>query len=303
MSSEINNYPKISVILQSFNRKDYIGKTIRSVIDQDYPNIECIVIDDGSVDGSWEVIQSFKDRLAYIEQRHSKDTTPVPALNIGFSKATGEIMTSLNDKNLLLPGSLRAIAKVFTTYPQIEWITGINTVTNPEDIIVSVMPIRKSIYEHLLGYRWNIQHESTFWKKSLWDRVGGKFSMNHPWAFDSDLWCRFFVSGAKLYYLNTLVGSYRKLPTAHSVKHQGMYYSQASTAYAYLRKNVPKSELYWAELYGILRYFKPILRNIPDNVYTKIPILRHFAQDSIAFKNMHELKSYKRNPFRTIYPW
>lgn len=295
--------PRITVVCQCFNRKRYIGETIESVLSQQYPNTELIVIDDGSTDGSWEVIQSYKDRLAYCERRESTDKTPVPALNIGFAKSTGEIMTSLNDKNLLMPGSLATMAKLFSENPDVEWVTGIGLIANPESMIVSVLPIRKGLHEHLLNVSWNLQHESTFWRRSLWERTGGAFSTDFPWGFDADLWSRFFAAGATLYHLNTIVGAYRKLPTAHGVRNRAEYQQFAARARAYLRARVPKRELWYARLYRALRPLKPLLRNIPDSAWAHIPILRHLSNPSIRFKNSDTLERYERNPFRTVYPW
>lgn len=295
-------YPRITVVLQCFNRAQYIGETIESVVSQGYPNLECIVIDDNSSDNSWDVIQSYKHKLAYIERLPGHRTTPVPALNYGLSKGTGELMTTLNDKNLLMHKSLFTVAKVFATFPEIEWLTGIGLIANPRGMIVNVSPIRKDLHEHLLNVPWNIQHESTFWRRSLWERAGGKFN-EQSWAFDYDLWARFFMASATLYHLNTIVGAYRKLPTAHGVAKAGEYYRFAKEARQMLRAHTSKKELAFAELYRALRYFKPLLRNIPDYAYSKIPILNHFSQEAVAFRDMEKPTRYQRNPFRTIYPW
>jgi glycosyltransferase involved in cell wall biosynthesis len=303
-------YPKISIVCQCFNREGYIGGTIDSVLSQNYPNIELIVIDDGSTDKSWDIIQSYGSKIAYAEQllEGRNRRTPVPSLNYGLAKATGDIFTTLNDKNILLPGSLLAMAEVFMEFPDVEWVTGINAIVNKDGIITNIMPIRKDLWQHLYFVTWNIQHESTFWRRSLWERSGFLgFSEEWPWAFDAELWSRFFGMGAKLYYLNTIVGAYRKLPTAHGTKNRGEYQALAKRAWSRLQSEVPASERYWAILHRVLWYAKPILRNIPDAVYAYIPLLNHFAQDAIKFEDINKesgyLIRYKRNPFRTLYPW
>lgn len=300
-------YPKITIVATCFNREKYIAQTIESILSQNYPNLECIVIDDHSTDQSWEIIQRYKDRLAYIEQLPPNNhTSPGPVINYALSKSTGDIMTTLNDKNLLMPGSLFAVAEVYTTFPDVEWITGIGLIANHSGIMTNVMPIRKDFHEHLIHVPWNIQHESTFWKRSLWERAGGRVN-EALWALDYDLWCRFFMAGAKLYHLNTILGAYRKLPTAHGSSKASEYYAHAAGARAMLRAHTSRKELLYAELYKWLRYAKPLLRNIPDRVYAHLPILNHFAQDAITFRDVNapppNLVRYKRNPFRTIYPW
>ncbi len=299
------NYPRISIVTTCFNREAYIAETIESVLSQNYPNLEYIVIDDGSTDRSWEIIQSYKGRLTHIERLEGNRTSPVHALNIGLSKITGDVMTTLTDKNILLPKSLFTIAKVFNELPQIEWVTGIGCIIDKDGCIADVIPVRKDLYETLYGVPWNIQHESTFWRRSLWDRTGAKMDEEYPWAFDSGMWRKFFLE-AKLYHLNTVIGAYRKLPTAQSTAHKDVFYGYVEKARQDLRKKVPKTDIFYAELYRILRLFKPLIRNIPDTVYSKIPVINHLAHASIRFKDLNSkehFKIYRRNPFRTIFPW
>jgi glycosyltransferase involved in cell wall biosynthesis len=303
----MESFPKITIVATCFNRANYIGETIESVINQGYPNLEMIVIDDGSTDESWSVIEKYKDKLAYIEQLPPNDHKgPGPVIQYGLSKGTGEIMTTLNDKNLLMHKSLFTVADIFGTFPDVEWITGIGLIANRHGEITNVLPIRKDLHEHLLPVPWNIQHESTFWRRSLWERAGSRVNED-LWALDYDLWARFFMAKATLWHINTILGAYRKLPTAHGSSKAAEYYKHAAQARTMLRAHMPKKELFYAELYRALRFFKPILRNIPDRVYKVIPLLNHFCHNSITFKNVNAdteyLVRYKRNPFRTIFPW
>jgi len=300
-------YPKISVVIQCFNRERYIAEAIESVLDQGYPNLELIVIDDDSTDGSWEVIQRYKDRLTYCEKWPGKRTSPIYAFNRGFAKATGEILYSLNDKNKLMPKSLFAVAKVFSELPDVEWLTGIGLVLAPDGVIASVIPIRKDFYEHLVGFSWAIQHESTFWRRSLWERTGATFDEEYPWAFDAGLWRKFFFE-AKLYHLNTILGAYRKLPGAMSTARKDEFYSYYAKARADMRHRATTADRVYMHLYQLLRIFKPIMRNIPDAVWAKTPLLRRLAHEALAFQNLNDasapqIRRYKRNPFRTMFPW
>lgn len=295
-------YPKITVVTPCHNREDYIAETIESVLSQNYPNLEYIVIDDGSTDKSWEIIQKYKDRLAYCEHIDTKSPSPTKAMNYASAKATGDIMTLLTDKSLLMHKSLFTVARVFEKYPDIEWLTGIGLIAGPDGSIINVVPVRKDLHEHLIFVPWQIQAESTFWRKSLWDRAGAFWAPDFTWASDYELWARFFPL-AKLYHLNTILGAYRKTHKAHGVTRRSEYHDFSARARAQLRARVPKKELLYAELYRALRYLKPVLRNIPDAAYAKIPLLNHFCHEAVGFKDMDSLKRYKRNPFRTIYPW
>lgn len=303
----MSQYPKISVVIQCFNRAPYIAENIESLISQGYPNLECIVIDDGSTDGSWEIIQKYKDKLAHCEHLPGKRPSPIQAYNHGFSKTTGEILASLTDKSRLMPKSLFAVAKVFTTYSDVEWITGIGLILDGDGVIANVSPVRKDFYEHLLGVPWAIQHESTFWRRSLWERTGGKFDEEYIWAFDAGLWRKFFFE-AKLYHLNTVVGAYRKIPTAVSSTRADMFYGFYEKARMDMRRRAATADHVYMHLYRVLRWLKPILRNIPDSAWAYIPVLRKLSHEAITFQNLNDaskpqLRRYKRNPFRTMFPW
>ena len=300
-------YPKISIVTQCFNREKYIAETIESVISQGYPNLEYIVIDDGSTDKSWEIIQRYKDKLTYIEQLPGQRSSPIEAYNYGLSKTTGEIMATLNDKNKYMPKSLFAVAKVFSRFPEVEWITGIGLLLDADGIITGVLPVRRDFYEHMIRVPWNIQHESTFWRRSLWERTGAQFDPEFPWAFDLGLWRKFFFA-AKLYHLNTILGAYRKLPTAQSSARKEEFYAYCDKARNDMRARATTADLAYTELYRALRLMKPLLRNIPDAVWAHTPILKKLAHNAISFQNLNrpdlpQFKLYKRNPFRAIFPW
>ncbi len=307
METTQKKYPKITIVVSCFNRAQFVGETIESVLNQGYPNLELIIIDDGSTkDNSWEVIQRYRDRAFHIEHLPGYRPAHNIAINYGISKGTGEIMTTLNDKNLLLHKSLFTIADIFTTYPDIEWVSGIGCIANRDGMITNIMPTRKDFHEHLIHVPWNIQHESTFWTRKLWERAGGHFRED-SWAPDYDLWTRFFMVGARLWHLNTILGAYRKLPTAHGSAKAAEYYKYAAEARVTMRANTSKVELAYASLYKYLRYLKPLLRNIPDRLYDMIPVLNHFSQYALKFVDVNKesgyIVKYKRNPFRTIYPW
>jgi glycosyltransferase involved in cell wall biosynthesis len=299
-------YPKITIVSQCYNRENYVRNTIESVLSQGYPNLEYIVIDDNSTDKSWDIIQEYRDRLAVCEQLPGFRKNPATAIKYGFSKATGDVMTWLYCKNMLLPGSLFAVGQAFAEIPEMEWVSAIGTTIDSEGKIVAVNPIRKGLYEHLIGGRANIQQESTFWRRSLWERTGATIE-DEKVAIDVTLWSTKFFPTTELYHLNTLLGAWRKTADSYSGNRREQFYGDIADARNVLRSLVPKEKLLYAELYKALHYLKPLLRNIPDRAYSHIPILNEFCHTAIAFDNLSKahptLRQYKRNPFRTIYPW
>lgn len=107
-------WPKISIVTPSFNQAEFIEETILSVINQGYPNLEYIIIDGGSTDGSVEIIRKYEKHLAYWVSE--PDRGQAHAINKGISKITGDIFGWINSDDLLLPGSLKKIAEAYTSH-------------------------------------------------------------------------------------------------------------------------------------------------------------------------------------------
>jgi glycosyltransferase involved in cell wall biosynthesis len=203
-------FPKISIVTPSFNDVEFLEATILSVINQGYPNLEYIVIDGGSTDGSVEIIRKYESRLTYwISER---DSGMYDAIQKGFEKSTGEVMGWINSDDMLHPWSLQTIAQIFGDFPEVHWIQGHPNIIDEENRVVSVY--RWTEIDKLYFYRSNrdimkyIQQESTFWSRSLWQRSGGYVSTKYKLAGDFELWLRFFKH-EKLYFVSVFLGGFR----------------------------------------------------------------------------------------------
>jgi glycosyltransferase involved in cell wall biosynthesis len=113
---------KFSIVTISFNQARFLEQSIRSILDQDYPHVEYIVVDPGSTDGSRQIIERYRDRIAKII--FEPDNGPADGLNKGFAKATGDIYGFLNSDDYFLPGALTTVASVFTASPDIDVLSG-----------------------------------------------------------------------------------------------------------------------------------------------------------------------------------
>jgi len=202
---------RISIVTVVFNGETYLEECMDSVLRQGYPNLDYIVIDGGSADRSVDIIRKFSKHLSYWVSE--KDFGMYDALNKGFKKSSGEIMAWINSDDLLMNKSLFLINDLFQRHPQAEWIQGLPLKISSDGSVFDHFEPRGSKYDYYLKrYGTNnipfVQQESTFWKRTLWERAGGTLNTNYKIAGDFDLWMRFFELG-QLYHTRGLVGGFR----------------------------------------------------------------------------------------------
>ncbi|MCC7400744.1 MAG: glycosyltransferase [Chitinophagaceae bacterium] len=233
------NSPKISIVTPSYNQAEYLEQTIKSVIDQGYPNLEYIVIDGGSTDGSVEIIKKYSDKITYWVSE--KDKGQYDAINKGFTMATGEIMGWINSSDLYYPWTLRFVAEIFESLNEIQWVSGMPTNLSIGNAPQRIVPAKeRNIYDVISGdYRW-IQQESIFWRRALWEQAGGQLDITVKYAEDFNLWLRFFKY-TQLYYVNTILGGFRY----HDIRRGGgntndHYLAEARELHKKFKSDLPK---------------------------------------------------------------
>jgi len=209
-SSSADSWPRISLVTPVFNSARYLGAALHSVLSQEYPNLEYIVVDGGSTDGTVEIIRRHESQLhTWISE---PDHGMYDAINKGFALSSGEVMGWISATDLLHAGSLFVVGGVFRAFPEVEWITGRATGFNSEGMAVEVLRLRRwSRMRFLAGANRYIQQESTFWRRSLWERTGSRVDDSRRSASDFELWVRFFRQ-ARLYTVDALIGGFRSHP-------------------------------------------------------------------------------------------
>ncbi len=201
----IKNYqyelPKISIVTPNYNHGKYLEESINSVINQNYPNLEYVIIDGGSSDNSLEIIKKYQNYLSHWVSEN--DNGNYDAINKGFSFVSGDILAWINADDFYLPGAFYFVAEFFNTFSKSSWVTtsNITTVTNSE--IQPNWGNKKYNLDKIISGNFDkpfIQQESTFWTKEIWSKTGGYLNTNYKMAADLELWIRFFQA-TNLYVL------------------------------------------------------------------------------------------------------
>jgi len=203
--------PRITLITPSFNQDSYLEETIHSVLDQNYPNLQFGIIDGGSTDDSYKIIEKYRDRLdfAVIEPDHGQ----TDAINKGLARADGEIVGWLCSDDTLLPGSLEKIGGHFARNPQHDWIAGACRVIDTRGAVTeTVFPCGEFTIPGVLlrdeDKPFNLPQPGVFWRRSLHDLLGVLDESLH-YCMDFEFWLRLIESGRQPTLLNTELATYR----------------------------------------------------------------------------------------------
>jgi glycosyltransferase involved in cell wall biosynthesis len=185
--------PRITVVTPSFNQGKFLPHTIASVLGQGYPDLEYMILDGGSSDGSREIIQAHESRLAY--WRSEPDRGQADALRKGFERATGDILCWLNSDDIFMPGALLTVGEFFANHPESEVLNGGGVVIDEHgDLYVDgFWTYTEGVAATWRRFKWygsdGVFQPSTFWRRSVYEAVGG---MNPELYFlmDKDLFFR-----------------------------------------------------------------------------------------------------------------
>jgi glycosyltransferase involved in cell wall biosynthesis len=200
---------KISIVTISYNQNRYLRDALESVLSQDHNDLEFIVVDAGSNDGSRETIATYADKISKVILE--PDQGPSDGLNKGFSVATGEVFGFLNSDDLLLSGALREVSAFFERNPEIDVVSGHSVVIDQNGTV-----LRKAYSDRyrplLCAYDSNIlMQQSTFFRASAYKRAGG-FNLENKIAWDGELFVDMSLAGARFATVNKFWGGFRLHP-------------------------------------------------------------------------------------------
>lgn len=239
-------YPRLSLVVPSFKAVKTMARTLDSVIAQKYPDLQLIVIDGGSPDGTADVIKSYEHVISYWVSE--KDKGQVDALNKGFAKADGEIYGWLCADDELMPGALRSVAQVFMARPEVDVVTGGCRRNFNDKFTVDTVPDAGFLND--LDFKNTIEQPSTFWR-SFNHAAAGELDGSYRYAFDWEYWCRLKRTGAVFHAVPDILSLYhfsddnltstggRKIADEmyRIIKTYGPYRGRIADVYRFLYKN------------------------------------------------------------------
>lgn len=199
------SWPRVSIVTPSYNQAEFIEGTIRSVLLQGYPNLEYIVIDGGSTDGSAEIIQKYEPWLTFwVSER---DHGQAHAINKGFQRATGSILAWLNSDDEYLANTLNFVARSFRKQPNIELLCGDCEMIDSKGHVIDRIKGRPGDLAELLAGDF-IPQPSAFFHRRAWEAVGG-LDIDLRFILDYDLWIRMMLHGIRLQYIPLSLSRFR----------------------------------------------------------------------------------------------
>lgn len=211
-----SNAPAISVITPSLNQGRYIEQALSSVLDQGYPNLEYVVQDGGSTDGTAQILERYGPRITSWSTQ--PDRGQADAINRAFAKTSGEILAFLNADDILLPGALAYVGRFFAEHPDVDVVYGHRIVVDDRGQEVGrwVLPPHDDRSLRWVDY---VPQETAFWRRRIWERSGASVSEEYELVFDWELFLRFLDAGARFARLPRFVAAVRSHPGQKSQRY------------------------------------------------------------------------------------
>ncbi|WKZ12336.1 MAG: glycosyltransferase [Gammaproteobacteria bacterium] len=271
------SWPSIAIVTPSFNRATFLDACLASVIDQQYPRLQYVVMDGGSTDGSPGMIKARSRQLHYWQSQ--ADNGAYQAVADAFARTDAEILGWINADDLHLPWTLHVVGGIFRDCPEVDWIT----TEAPLEVAADGLPYtcwrfpgfsRRGFRagENLPGPQSPagagfIQQESTFWRRTLWDKAGGRFDGVCRLAGDFELWDRYF-DHAQLYCINIPLAAFRRHGLAQaSVGGREQYLAECAAVLARHGRAAPDTQAFVARIARMAGLAIPELERVREPIH------------------------------------
>lgn len=216
------DFPRVTIVTPSYNQAQFLERTIQSVLDQNYPNLEYIIIDGGSTDGSVDIIRKYESHLAgWVSEM---DQGQAEAINKGLRRAHGEIVAWLNSDDLHTPAAISTMVKAFSETPQMGLIFGDVLSIDQNEKVFNIMHFANWRLEDLMTFS-IIGQAGVFMRRNILEKAGYLDTRFH-YMLDHQLWLR-MAQLAPIRYLPVVVAAARFHPEAKNVAQPSRFGQEA----------------------------------------------------------------------------
>jgi glycosyltransferase involved in cell wall biosynthesis len=262
--NEYCKWPRISIITPSFNQGNYIEETIRSVLLQDYPNLEYIVIDGGSTDSTLQILKKYEAFLTWISE---PDEGQTDAINKGLKKTSGEIVAYLNSDDVYEPGTLKRIATLFNQKKDVAMVYGdVIHIDERSRFLEFHKTGELDFQRYLMAGEFYLPQPSVFFRKNVINRIG-VFNKNLHLAMDYDYWLKIILN-FNICYAPVTFSEARIYRQAKSSALDYRYFDELLSVYSFLFANYPRLEPMRKKVFGYA-YFAGALTFMRRHYFNK----------------------------------
>jgi len=205
----MKDYPLVSIVTPSYNQGQFLEFTLRSVLEQNYPNIEYLVVDGGSSDESIDIISMYTKQLAYSVSE--KDNGQSQAINKGLVRAKGDILGWLNSDDVLLPGAVQRIVSAFAQNPEIDVVYGrLERIdAQGQHVPTPDLPKDRTVFDKTNALDECVVNQAgCFWRRRIMEKVGF-LNENLHYSMDYEYWTRMLLAGGKFMRLYDTLAQFR----------------------------------------------------------------------------------------------
>jgi glycosyltransferase involved in cell wall biosynthesis len=254
-------YPRLSIITPSCNQGNFLEQTIQSVLNQDYPNLEYIVVDGGSTDGSVDIIKKYESKLAYWVSE--KDKGQSDAINKGFRRASGEILAWLNSDDCYLPGTLERVADFFSSYPAVDLVYGDLRLIDGVGRTIGLRKVVPYSYTLALYGLSTIPQPSAFFRRRALDVVGLLDEELH-YQMDIEFFLRFGNKGLNIKHLPVPLAMFRLHAQSKTVSqyHDKVQEANRRILEKMLGRTIPEQEAWKFQMFKWIARFVIYLQRV-----------------------------------------
>ncbi|HTL61929.1 MAG TPA: glycosyltransferase family 2 protein [Nitrospira sp.] len=286
--------PLVTVVTPSFNQGRFIRETIESVLSQDYPNLEYLVIDGGSTDETQEVLKAYGSRLCWVAE---KDEGQADAVNKGLRKAKGEIFGWLNSDDTYLPGTISKIVQFFQAFPSVALVYGQAKYVDAEGRVVGWHPVEEFDYKRLAETCF-ISQPAVFFRREVFEEVGPLDICLH-YAIDYEYWMR---AGKKftLRYMPELLATMRFHGEAKTVARRQEAQEEVILAIRRHYSAVPARTIYVYTYIRLLEKLMPYAQGVYPNGWATRYVTFYFSGKNMSARHIVIEGYHQRPPALTL---